>query len=117
MLGVALHERAALVQASRRLRQERFGEVDPESLRRGDLGEKVSGAAADFQDPIAGPWGEQGKDATDALAFDVPNERARVVVKLLDVVLLHHRVVPRLELAKVPKVARAHCRVTCLGRV
>jgi hypothetical protein len=73
MLGVALHQRAALRQTARRLRQQRLGEVDPEAMRTGGLYEEVPGAASDFQDSIAGPWGEQGEDATDALALDIPD--------------------------------------------
>src|SRR5439155_2436639 len=58
---------------------------------------------------------EQDQDATDPLALDVPDQRARMIVELLDVVLLDHRVVPRLELAEIAKGARTHDRATGRG--
>src|SRR2546422_263896 len=110
---VALHEGAMPFEAACRLREERLGDIHPEALRGRNLREDVPGATSDLQDSIAEPRGEQGEDASDALALDVPDQGARMVVKLLDVVLLDHRIVPRLELAQAAEGARTHCRTTC----
>src|SRR5207302_7091134 len=115
VLGVALHERSPLHEPARRLRQQRLREIEPATPGIGYLGQDVSGAAADLQHSIPGACSEQGQDATDPLALDVPDQRARVIVELLDVVLLDHRVVPRLELAEIAKGARATDRPTDRG--
>src|SRR6267142_2378839 len=115
VLGVALHEGAPLHEPARRLREQRLGEIDPATPGIGYLGQEVSGAAADLQHSVLGTCREQGQDATDPLALDVPDQRTRVIVELLDVVLLDHRVVPRLELAEIAKGARAHDRPTDRG--
>jgi hypothetical protein len=117
MLGVALHEAPATPEAARRLREERLGEIQAEGSPGRELCQEVSGAAPDFQHPITRPWGEQGEDTTDALVLDVPDEVARMVVELLEVILRDHRIVPRLELATVLKRAPRHCRAARRGSV
>src|SRR5205823_3415306 len=114
-LGVALHECATLHQPACRLREQRLGEVDPEAPGAGYLRQDVPGATAYLQHSVPGACSEQDQDATDPLALDVPDQRARMIVELLDVVLLDHRVVPRLELAEIAKGARAHDRPTDRG--
>ena len=116
VLGIALHESAALHEPARRLREEGLGEVDPEAPRGEHPGASSPGATADLQDSVPWACSEQGEDATDPLALDVPDQRARMVVELLDVVLPHHLIVPRLELTKVPEGACAHRRVPMLRR-
>jgi hypothetical protein len=113
VLGIALHQRAALRQPALGLLEQRLGEVDPEAPSARYLRQDVSGTAADLQNAVAGACREQGEDATDPLALDVPDQWARMVVELLDVVLLDHLVVPRLELPHIAEGAHAHCSTPC----
>ena len=101
LLGVALDQDVATAEAARRLREERLREVESEAAARRERGEQMARAAADLEHPVGGLRRQQGEDAANALPLDVADQEARVTVELLDVVLLDHCVVPRLELAPV----------------
>src|SRR2546427_2883097 len=73
---VALQEGAMPFETARRLCEKRLSEVHPETPRARNLHQDVPGATSDLQDSIVGPRREQGKDATDALALDVPDRKS-----------------------------------------
>jgi hypothetical protein len=66
----------------------------------------VPGAAAHLEDAVVRARIEEAEDHLDASRLDEADERARVVVKPVEVVLDDHRVVPGLDLASVAETRR-----------
>ena len=106
-LRIRLEERPR-IDSPLRLPQHRLGEVEAEASARGEPLEKVAGPAPHLEDAVARTGRQERERASDALALDVADERARMVVEALDVVLLDHRVVPRLEFLRVAEDDAGH---------
>src|SRR5262249_49361028 len=103
----ALQDARARPSAGAGGRGEQAGRRRPEPPAGRGARQEMARATADLEDPIAVTWRQKLPDATDPLALNPAHEGARVVVEPIEIVLLHHRVVPRLNLGAVPE--RPHC--------
>src|SRR5260370_15937360 len=105
---VRLSERGVRPKPSVGAMEQHVGEVHAGSSAGRHAAQEVGGAAADLEDSVARPRRPARPDPAHTLALDPADERARVGVEAIEVVLAAHRVVPRLDLGTVSEPPRRH---------